>query len=272
MGLYDPALSDADYEARVADVMNHEVIHALRNLNVFTPKELKLLSRAARKTKYVKVADGKKIKRNYSYFDRAARINPELPVKKDKQGVLSALEEEAVAEMYRDYVSGNLPKVGQSRSILKRIGDFFRSIVGAHVDDGFNSVDSIFGNITGGSVAGREQVTRQAQEALDMTPQESVVRASRVPVTEDARNARKSSGVGISSGVSAETGLTTPSAVRTALEPSSMKMTAREVPSSTSANASSDIGVTLSDIDVSGMPLEQQPSFARLPRSDAFRS
>lgn len=494
MGLYDPALSDADYEARVADVMNHEVVHALRNLNVFTPKELKLLSRAARKTKYVKAADGKKIKRNYSYFDRAARINPELSVKKDKQGVLSALEEEAVAEMYRDYVSGNLPKVGQSRPILKRIGDFFRSIVGAHVDDGFNSVDSIFGNITGGSVAGREQVTRQAQEALDMTPQKSAVKASRVPVTEEefrlaqdirmpvdpalppdqvrsqiqrmtnqnrpivrrlvteidkefgtksgdnakdlskvtqkarrpsilaekpwhdvshirdsyrfktviddfrnvpgifnklldagvslvkidtnklfepkewgwriiafdlrmpngqlvewylplkeleiekkqrghlifeewrnktqeelsaqrneyfdalarsyrgydnafkaalervgltpqeaeaswrsaessiseaARNARKSSGVGISSGVSAETGLTAPSAVRTALEPSSMKMTAREVPSSTSANASSDIGVTPSDIDVSGMPLEQQPSFARLRRSDA---
>ena len=495
MGLYDPALSDADYEARVADVMNHEIIHALRNLNVFTPKELKLLSRAARKTKYVKAVDGKKIKRNYSYFDRAARINPELSAKKDKQGVLSALEEEAVAEMYRDYVSGNLPKVGQSRSILKRIGDFFKSIVGAHVDDGFNSVDSIFGNITGGSVAGREQVTRQAQEALDMTPQESVVKASRVPVTEEefrlpqdirmpvdpalppdqvrskiqrmtnqnrpivrrlvtgidaefgtksgdnakdlskvtqkarrpsilaekpwhnvshirdsyrfktviddfrdvpgifnklldagislvkidtnklfepkewgwriiafdlrmpngqlvewylplreleiekkqrghlifeewrnktqeelydqrneyldalersyrgydnafkaalervgltpqeaeaswrsaessiseaARNARKSSGVGISSGVSSDTDLTVPSAVRTALEPSSMKMIAREVPSSTSANASSDIGVTPSDIDVSGMPLEQQPSFARLRRSDAI--
>ena len=203
MGLYDPALSDADYEARVADVMNHEIIHALRNLNVFTPKELKLLSRAARKTKYVKAADGKKIKRNYSYFDRAARINPELSVKKDKQGVLSALEEEAVAEMYRDYVSGNLPKVGQSRSILKRIGDFFKSIVGAHVDDGFNSVDSIFGNITGGSVAGREQVVR-------------------------------------------------------------------EVPSSASASASSDIGVAPFDISVAGAPLEQRPSFARLPRSNAI--
>lgn len=554
MGLYDPTLSDTDYEARVAEVMNHEVVHALRNLNVFTPKELKLLSRAARKTNYVKAADGKNIKRNYTYFDRAARINPELSTKKDKQGVLSALEEEAVAEMYRDYVSGRLPKVGQSRSVLKRIGDFFKSIVGAHVDSGFNSVDSIFGNITGGSVAARQEMTRQAQEALDMaprpTPQAAVdprlqpqpinapdiqatvqqaapqaeagatgasvqqplaplipeapqaaeqalppqVKRSRIPVTEEefrlpqdirmpidptlpfdqvraqiqrmtnqnrpivrrlikdvdaefgtksgdnskdlskvtqkaqrpsilaakpwhdvshirdsyrfktviddfrkvpgifnklldagislvkidtnklfepkewgwriiafdlrmpngqlvewylplkeleiekkqrghlifeewrnktqeelaaqreeyfdaiarsyrgydnafkaalermgltpqeaeaswrsaessiseaARNARKSSGVGISSGASAETGLTTPSAVRTALEPSDMKMTAREVPSSTSANDSSDIGVTPSDIDVTGMPLEQQPSFARLRRSNA---
>jgi predicted transcriptional regulator len=513
MGLYDPTLSDADYESRVAEVMDHEIIHALRNLNVFTPKELQLLSKAARKTNYVKADGGKNIKRNYSYFDRAARINPELSVKKDKQGVLSSLEEEAIAEMYRDYVGGRLTKVGQSRSVLKRIGDFFKSIVGAHVDNGFNSVDSIFGNITGGSVAGRQQLARQAQEALNTAPEATDVtpapvqseqaiaqagmpqaKQSRIPVTEEeyrtlqdirmpidpnlpydqvraqiqkmttqnmpmvrrlitavdqefgtksgdnvkdlskvtqkaqrpsilaskpwhnvshirdsyrfktviddfrkvpgifnklldagislvkidtgklfqpkewgwriiafdlrmpngqlvewylplkeleiekkqrghlifeewrnktaeelsaqreeyfesiarsyrgydnafkaalermgltpqeaeaswrsaessiseaARNARKSSGVGISSGVRAETDLTTPSAVRTALEPSDMNMTAREVPSSTRANASSDIGVTPSDIDVTGIPLEQQPSFARLRRSAA---
>ena len=513
MGLYDPTLSDADYEARVAEVMNHEIVHALRNLNVFTPKELQLLSKAARKTNYVKADGGRNIKRNYSYFDRAARINPELSVKKDKQGVLSSLEEEAIAEMYRDYVGGRLTKVGQSRSILKRIGDFFRSIVGAHVDNGFNSVDSIFGNITGGSVAGRQQLARQAQDALNTAPETTDVtpapvqseqaiaqagmpqaKQSRIPVTEEeyrtlqdirmpidpnlpydqvraqiqrmtaqnmpmvrrlitavdqefgtksgdnvkdlskvtqkaqrpsilaskpwhnvshirdsyrfktviddfrkvpgifnklldagislvkidtgklfqpkewgwriiafdlrmpngqlvewylplkeleiekkqrghlifeewrnktaeelsaqreeyfdaiarsyrgydnafkaalermgmtpqeaeaswisaessiseaARNARKSSGVGISSGVRAETDLTTPSAVRTALEPSDMNMIAREVPSSTRANASSDIGVTPSDIDVTGIPLEQQPSFARLRRSAA---
>ena len=513
MGLYDPALSDADYESRVAEVMDHEVVHALRNLSVFTPKELQLLSKAARKTNYVKADGGKNIKRNYSYFDRAARINPELSVKKDKQGVLSALEEEAVAEMYRDYVAGRLTKVGQSRPILKRISDFFRSIVGAHVDNGFNSVDSIFGNITGGSLAGRQQLARQAQDALNTAPERTDVtpapvqseqaavqaglpqaKQSRIPVTEEeyralqdirmpidptlpydqvraqiqrmttqnmpmvrrlitsvdqefgtksgdnvkdlskvtqkaqrpsilaakpwhnvshirdsyrfktvvddfrkvpgifnklldagislvkidtnklfkpkewgwriiafdlrmpngqlvewylplkeleiekkqrghlifeewrnktaeelsaqrneyfdaiarsyrgyenafnaalermgmtpqeaeaswssaessiseaARNARKSSGVGISSGVSATTGLTTPSAVRTAVEPSDMNMTAREVPSSTRANASSDIGVTPSDINVTGIPLDQQPSFARLRRSAA---
>ena len=513
MGLYDPALSDADYESRVAEVMYHEVIHALRNLSVFTPKELQLLSKAARKTNYVKADGGKNIKRNYSYFDRAARINPELSVKKDKQGVLSALEEEAVAEMYRDYVAGRLTKVGQSRAIFKRISDFFRSIVGAHVDNGFNSVDSIFGNITSGSLAGRQQLARQAQDALNTAPERTDVtpapvqseqaavqaglpqaKQSRIPVTEEeyrtlqdirmpidpnlpydqvraqiqrmttqnmpmvrrlitsvdqefgtrsgdnvkdlskvtqkaqrpsilaakpwhnvshirdsyrfktvvddfrkvpgifnklldagislvkidtnklfkpkewgwriiafdlrmpngqlvewylplkeleiekkqrghlifeewrnktaeelsaqrneyfdaiarsyrgyenafnaalermgmtpqeaeaswssaessiseaARNARKSSGVGISSGVSATTGLTTPSTVRTAVEPSDLNMTAREVPSSTRANASSDIGVTPSDINVTGIPLDQQPSFARLRRSAA---
>ena len=513
MGLYDPALSDADYESRVAEVMHHEVIHALRNLSVFTPKELQLLSKAARKTNYVKADGGKNIKRNYSYFDRAARINPELSVKKDKQGVLSALEEEAVAEMYRDYVAGRLTKVGQSRAIFKRISDFFRSIVGAHVDNGFNSVDSIFGNIASGSLAGRQQLARQAQDALNTAPERTDVtpapvqseqaavqaglpqaKQSRIPVTEEeyrtlqdirmpidpnlpydqvraqiqrmttqnmpmvrrlitsvdqefgtrsgdnvkdlskvtqkaqrpsilaakpwhnvshirdsyrfktvvddfrkvpgifnklldagislvkidtnklfkpkewgwriiafdlrmpngqlvewylplkeleiekkqrghlifeewrnktaeelsaqrneyfdaiarsyrgyenafnaalermgmtpqeaeaswssaessiseaARNARKSSGVGISSGVSATTGLTTPSTVRTAVEPSDLNMIAREVPSSTRANASSDIGVTPSDINVTGIPLDQQPSFARLRRSAA---
>lgn len=165
MGIYRPDLDQNAYVKRLGDVMNHEIIHAVRNLGLFTKKELELLSKAARKTNYVKTADGKTVKRNYTYFDRAQRINPELSVKKDKRGVLSALEEEAIAEMFRDYTAGKLTKIGQSRSLLKRIGDFFRSIVGAHVDNGFNSVDKIFGGLNEGAVGARQRSTAEDQIA-----------------------------------------------------------------------------------------------------------
>lgn len=170
LGLYDPNLSAKDYEARLSQVMDHEIVHAVRSLGLFTKKELQLLSRAARKTRYVKKgADGKAQKRAYTYFDRAARLNPELSVKKDGDGVLSALEEEAIAEMFRDVTSGTLKNIGQSRSILKRIVDFMRSIVGAHTDNGFNSVDEIYQGINQGAVGARtrQPITQQELEIQD---------------------------------------------------------------------------------------------------------
>ncbi len=163
MGIYRPDMDAESYYKRLADVMNHETIHAVRNLGLFSKKELGLLSRAARKTKYIKDVNGKKTARAYTYFDRAASINPELSTKKDKNGVLSPLEEEAIAEMFRDYSSGKLNKIGQSRSLLKRIGDFFRSLVGAHVDRGFNSVDQVFGGINDGAVGKRRRQNVEAQ-------------------------------------------------------------------------------------------------------------
>lgn len=163
MGIYRPDMDAESYYKRLADVMNHETIHAVRNLGLFSKKELGLLSRAVRKTKYIKDVNGKKTARAYTYFDRAASINPELSTKKDKNGVLSPLEEEAIAEMFRDYSSGKLNKIGQSRSLLKRIGDFFRSLVGAHVDRGFNSVDQVFGGINDGAVGKRRRQNVEAQ-------------------------------------------------------------------------------------------------------------
>jgi len=180
MGIYRPDLDQDAYVRRLGDVMNHEIIHAVRNLGLFTKKELELLSKAARKTKYVKTADGKTVKRNYTYFDRAQRINPELSVKKDKNGVLSSLEEEAIAEMFRDYSAGKLTKIGQSRSLLKRIADFFRSIVGAHVDNGFNSVDKIFGGLGEGTVGARQRVTAAPDVDTQVTGKPSRVPPQRM--------------------------------------------------------------------------------------------
>ena len=485
MGIYDPNLDDATYFRRIGDVLNHEIIHAITNLGLFTKKELQLLAKAAKKTKYVKLVNGKPEKRSYTYYDRAAKINSDLSSKKQKGEDLSPIEEEAIAEMFRDFARGKLKKVGQARSLLKRIADFFRMIVGAHVDNGFNSVDAIFGGISSGDIGSRQRNISEAQVAAkpsriaaveeDVTPIENIrmpidpnlpsdqaraeiqrmtnqnrpivkrimnridskfgtksgdnskdlskvtQKAQRpsilatkpwhnvshirdtyrfktvvddfrdVPAIFDellregislvkidtnklfepkewgwriiafdlrmpngqlvewylplkelevekkarghlifeewrnktqqelsdlqddyfdalgksyryydqafqsaldrmgidrqeaeaswrraessmldaARKARSSSGVGISSGVRPPTGLTAPSNVRTALDPSAMNTIAREVPSSTRANASSAIGVTPSDIDVTGLPLERQPKFSRLARSSS---
>ncbi len=178
LGVYDPSLSDADYTSSVAEVMNHEAVHALVDMNVFTPKEINLLKKAAKKTKFVN-PEGKK--RSYSYLDRAGRLNGELVGQKGDKGRLSAVEEEAIAEMYRDYTAGRLKNVGTSRPLFKRIGDFFRSIVGAHVDNGFNNVGSIFSGIGAGSVADRAPVTTVTQTPTSRT-EVTTAKQSAIPI------------------------------------------------------------------------------------------
>ncbi|MDB2405831.1 zeta toxin family protein [Alphaproteobacteria bacterium] len=179
LGVYDPSLSDADYTNSVAEVMNHEAVHAIVDMNVFTPKEINLLKKAAKKTKFVN-PEGKK--RSYSYLDRAGRLNGELVGQKGDKGRMSAVEEEAIAEMYRDFTAGRLKNVGTSRPLLKRIGDFFRSIVGAHVDNGFNNVGAIFGGIGAGSVADRAPVTTVTQTPTSRT-EVTTARQSRIPAS-----------------------------------------------------------------------------------------
>jgi len=178
LGVYDPSLSDADYTNSVAEVMNHEAVHALVDMNVFTPKEINLLKKAAKKTKFVNT-DGKK--RSYSYLDRAGKLNGELVGQKGDKGRLSAVEEEAIAEMYRDYSAGRLKNVGTSRPLFKRIGDFFRSIVGAHVDNGFNNVGAIFSGIGAGSVADRAPVTTVTQTPTSRT-EVTTAKQSAIPI------------------------------------------------------------------------------------------
>ena len=178
LGVYDPSLSDADYTNSVAEVMNHEAVHALVDMNVFTPKEINLLKKAAKKTKFVN-PEGKK--RSYSYLDRAGKLNGELVGQKGDKGRLSAVEEEAIAEMYRDYSAGRLKNVGTSRPLFKRIGDFFRSIVGAHVDNGFNNVGSIFSGIGAGSVADRAPVTTVTQTPTSRT-EVTTAKQSAIPI------------------------------------------------------------------------------------------
>ena len=103
----------------------------------------------------------------------------------------------------------------------------------------------------------RMNTTRQDAEASWRRAESSLLEA--------ARNARRSSGVGISSAATAEAGITTPSEVRTDVDPSALNISAREEPSSMSAKGSAILST--SDDYVTDLPVEQQVKFSRLSRS-----
>jgi len=159
MEIYDPNMTDAELEAKLASVMNHEVIHALKSLNVFTEQEYDILTRAAMTRKYVKRSKGKDTTRSYTYYERASHAYMRTGMPEDQ------IIEEAIAEMYRDYTDNKLKLGGKPKSLFDRIVAFFKSIFGSHADQGFTEADQIFENI--GTTEIEKQIGRRDRKPDD---------------------------------------------------------------------------------------------------------
>lgn len=155
MGIFDPNLNAQQQFDALSGVMNHEVIHALRNLGLFTDAEWRSLSELARRQKYMAVKGGKAVERKYTYFQRAQQMYPESS--QDVQ------VEEAVAEMFRDYMDKKLKVGGKPRTLMERIKDFFRAIWGAHSDAGIDP-NTIFEGVRFGQIGGRERKPVEPEE------------------------------------------------------------------------------------------------------------
>ena len=156
VGIYDPAMSDADYISRLKGIMNHEVIHALRDARLFTASEYQTLVNAANKRKVRAIVNGENVQREYNFVDRALQLN--TPRQGETEAEYAArIDEEAIAEMFRSYADGTLKVVGKPLSLFKRIINFFLGIKSAHIDAGFDSVDAIFQDILSGKIGSRSR-------------------------------------------------------------------------------------------------------------------
>lgn len=159
MGIYEPGASEADTLKKIAAVLDHEVIHALRNLGVIKDAEWKSLSSLAARQKYMREKDGKTVERQYTYLQRAERMNPDADPE--------VQVEEAVAEMYRDFAAGRLKIGGRPRSVMERIRDFFRAIIRSHKDVGITDPAAMFEAIKSGQIGARERAAPEAAPEPD---------------------------------------------------------------------------------------------------------
>ena len=131
------AKTKAELRAGVSDILNHEIIHSMRELDLFTANEWKSLTNA---TMRVKRSDGKT-------FDEWA--------KETYSGVpgyetLESIQEEAVAEMHRQFLSSPEVKrqiAGQPRTLLERVQRFLEKIVNSISGIGFDDASSVFSKI-----------------------------------------------------------------------------------------------------------------------------
>ena len=113
MEIYDPNLSEAELEQRLASVLNHEIIHAMRGLGLFTDAEFAMLVKAAEKRKYVKRSGGRNTEREYTFLDRAEYMYPDESAE--------VQQEEAVAEMFRAYAEGRIKVGGKPKGLFARM-------------------------------------------------------------------------------------------------------------------------------------------------------
>ena len=177
MEIYDPNMTDAELELKLRSVMNHEIIHALRALNLFTEQEYASLVKATQTRKYVKMVKGKPVERQYTYLERSYRMAEDQDLTADQ------ISEEAIAEMYRDYADGKLKVAGKPKTLFQRIVKFIKAIFGSHKNEGFENVDQIFSNIgtteTENQIGRRDRELRSDKDNNDSYEREDV-RKSRV--------------------------------------------------------------------------------------------
>ena len=138
------------------EVMGHEIVHALRQNDLFTDQEWSLLSDLA--------VNRKKPNTEKTYMDMAAELNPDLAV--ELRG--DALLEEAVADMVKDALDGKLKNFGgRPRSLVNRIYQFFLKLLNLKKDVGFETFEELIVGIQEGVVGSRERgVIRTKRQAL----------------------------------------------------------------------------------------------------------
>tara|TARA_X000001388_G_scaffold35986_2_gene25460 strand:- start:4111 stop:11997 length:7887 start_codon:yes stop_codon:yes gene_type:complete len=139
--IYNPNLSEKELLAEMGAVMDHEIIHAVKDMGLITEPEFKTLVTAAKNQNYV---DDNGKTRKFTYFDRAKDIYGDKPI----------TNEEAVAELFRGYASGRKKIVAKPRTIFERIKDFIIDLGGILNKENLKA-SNIFDSILSGEIGSR---------------------------------------------------------------------------------------------------------------------
>ena len=147
------------FEEAVAAVMNHETVHGLRAMDLFTAKEFSLLERLSRQ--YGKPGTNQTYAQ-WAVSTYSTRTDPVTGQEVPQSAVIQ--QEEAIAEMLSDaltkgvLIDGNLRKIGgKPRTLIQRIVNLFKRLVGYAKDNDIQSYRELVNSIQSGEVGGRER-------------------------------------------------------------------------------------------------------------------
>ena len=151
----------------IIKTLNHEVYHALRNLDLLTQKEVDLLEKLARK--YQKAGTKTSSGDLMSY---AAWANSTYVTRNEKGDKVPELDpvrmaEESVAEMISDALAGKLmldgkPVTlgGKPRTIIQKIVGFFKEMVGFTNDANARDLSDFLNKLESGDIGARQTEIR----------------------------------------------------------------------------------------------------------------
>lgn len=135
-------------ERGVLPTFGHETIHALREMGMFSDKEWDVLSRKA-KSEWIE---------KYSTEERYKHLNTEEQI------------EEAVADAFGFWMSGEYKPTGVIRGLLNRIKLFLESVGSVFRGQGFDNAEKVFTRALAGELkGGAERKVEGAKYALPQT-------------------------------------------------------------------------------------------------------
>ncbi len=132
--------------AEITDTLNHEILHSVRNLDLWTQKEWSSLERLARE----KTVPGKG---NETFLNQARALYPDLsPVSQ---------MEEAVAELVRVGRADPSLITGKPKSLIQKMFSFFERVGNAIRGTGFKTMDQVYestiAKLESGEIGARER-------------------------------------------------------------------------------------------------------------------
>jgi hypothetical protein len=158
---------------RLHKVLDHEMIHALREKDLITEKEYQYLRKEVKRKKVPQVFDPSF--KGRSFYQRAKAMNEGRPdlVGRNEQFKEELYVEEAIAEMYRarNFKPDIAPK---AEGIFNKIVEFFRSMGQAMRTSGFKRSSEVFSEIEQGRVGARERGEIRTLRELDKLAPEAV--------------------------------------------------------------------------------------------------
>ncbi len=158
----DPKGTETTLEARqaaMADILNHEVVHAIRMMDLWTNKEWIGLENLTKK----KTRQG-----NVTYYQDAQETYRGRPGMAPVQ-----IMEEAVANLIKDARAKPRLITGKPRGLVNRMYEFFERMRSSLKGTGFQSFGDIMGRLEAGEIGARERgeirtlrATERAQQAV----------------------------------------------------------------------------------------------------------
>jgi len=138
--------------------LRHETVHALKNLNAFTPQEWRVLTNKAKSDwipQFITPETQQLYRQQYAQDNNG-----------DMAGFDEYLQEEGIAEAFKHF-NNKLP-AGMVGNLMYRLKQFFQSLKNTFSGQGFNTSDSIFRGIE--ATKYKPQAATQARGKFDVRP------------------------------------------------------------------------------------------------------
>jgi len=166
----DGLATDAEIQQRINRIIDHEMIHALRNKDLINEQEYQYLRQEVKRRKVPESVDATAFNNKETYYARSKRINTQVEqTQRGKDYQEEIYVEEAIAELYRNRFSQPaIPK--KAETIFEKITQFFKSLGQAFRRSGFDKSSDIFRAIEEGEVGKRQRGEIRTLREIDRVP------------------------------------------------------------------------------------------------------